>query len=164
MEQALQDAKYGFISAPDKAFIAAFDGAMRAVGYEAAGIGNGYCWGRYMVIYSKASVKNKKVVARVYIRENGVVLRLFFSNIDRHSAYIENAPDYIRRPFVGGDADCHHCESKPGGVCAFRKVYTIGGNRYEKCSGVAFEFYQPDIEKLPGYMALLKEFFPRSRA
>jgi hypothetical protein len=42
-----------------------------------------------------------------------------------------------------------------------RKIYVIDGRQIEKCSGVVFEFHQPNVEKLPDYMELLKEFYEK---
>ena len=105
-------------------------------------------------------VKDKKVAARIYIRDNGTVLRLFFNNIDKHRGYIENAPEFIRLPFVSNHGNCHYCPNKKNDICKFRKTYTIGSRQIEKCSGVTFEFEKPDTDKLPDYMALLREFYP----
>ncbi|MPN59241.1 hypothetical protein SDC9_206962 [bioreactor metagenome] len=133
---------------------------MREIGYESGGIGPGFCWGRYMIIYVKAGVKSKKVAARIYIRDNGIVLRLFLSEIDKHKAFIENAPDFIRLPFVGDYGSCGHCHNEKQGICKFRKTYHLENRLIEKCNGITFEYEKPDIGKLPDYMALLKEFYP----
>jgi len=47
--------------------------------------------------------------------------------------------------------------------CKMRKTYVINGDLIEKCSGVVFEFHQPDMEKLPDYINLLKEFYTRKK-
>jgi hypothetical protein len=161
INKILEEARFDIVSPRDKAFIAAFDNAIAGLGYDFGGrIGDGYCWGPYMIIYAKTGVKAKKVAARIYIREDGIVLRLFFSKIDAHSAFIEQAPLYIREVFTGPHADCNFCENKKDGLCSFRKTYTLDGRTISKCSGVAFEFHEPDEEKLPDYMALLAEFYP----
>jgi len=49
------------------------------------------------------------------------------------------------------------------GLCKFRKTYTLDGRRFEKCNGAVFEFRQPNKEKLPDYMDLLKEFYAGKR-
>ena len=92
MLQRLQDPQYSFISDTDKAFIAAFDQAIGAIGYTSNGeIGPGFCWGRAMVIYVKRGVKAKQVAARIYIRDDNIALRLFLNGIDRHRDYLEHA-------------------------------------------------------------------------
>ncbi len=162
MKDVLTQPVYDLISPEDKQFIVAFDDAIRQVGYDSGrSIGSGYCWGRYMIVYAKAGVKDKKVAARIYIRESGaLVLRLFFNRIDEHREYIENAPEFIRLPFVDDHGVCHHCPTKKDDECAFRKTYTIGDRLIEKCSGVTFEFHQPTSGRLDAYIDLLREFYP----
>lgn len=160
MREVINQSTFDFINEKDKQFIIAFDEAIKDIGYESGGcIGNGYCWGKYMIIYAKTGVKNKKVAARIYIRDSSIVLRLFFSNIDKHRAYIENAPEFIRTPFVSNHGDCHHCHNEKDSKCRFRKSYTIHNGLIEKCNGVVFEFDNPSTDKLPDYLALLKEFY-----
>lgn len=73
------------IQQADKEFIVAFTKEMSKLGYGFDGkIGDGFCWGKYMIIYAKTGVKNKDVLARIYIREDGIVLRLYFNRIDEH--------------------------------------------------------------------------------
>lgn len=166
----LNEPRFDFCLPEDKNFITRFTECINNFGYDFNGkIGSGYCWGRYMIIYSQTGVKSKKVIARIYIRDNetiihggkefnftnSIVLRLFFSNIDKHSSYIENAPSYIKEPFTNQHGICNHCKE----VCSFRKTYTLGGKKIEKCSGVAFEFHNPKIEYLEDYINLLKEFY-----
>lgn len=92
MKTLLQEERFNFISPENKAFISAFGNEISKLGYGFGGsIGSGFCWGKYMIIYSKLGVKSKKVVARIYIRENCIVLRLFLNKIDKHREYIENA-------------------------------------------------------------------------
>ena len=158
MEDKLAEGRFNIVSKPDKAFILAFSKEMAALGYDFGGhIGWGACWGLYMVIYSKVGVKSKQVAARIFIRENGIVLRLFFNNIDKHSKYIVNAPEHIKCVFTNVHGACS-CNPKKD-HCKMRKTYTINGNLIEKCSGVVFEFHQPNMEKLPDYVGLMKEFY-----
>jgi len=161
MRKQLSEEKYSFIHQKDKDFIIAFDEAMLKSSYESGGtIDNGFCWGRYMIIYSKAGVKSKKVAARIYIRDNEIVLRLFMNEIDKHRGYIENAPEFIRLPFTGAHGSCNHCKNDHEGICKFRKTYILENHMIEKCNGVTFEFYKPDLNKLPEYIALFREFYP----
>ncbi|OGO91329.1 MAG: hypothetical protein A2Y17_04990 [Clostridiales bacterium GWF2_38_85] len=166
MKDVISKERFDIINASNKAFILAFDTEMRGLGYDFGGdIGKGYCWGPYMIIYSKVGVKATQVAARIYIRENNIVLRLYFSNIDKHRAYIENAPSHIRDVFTGDHGNCNHCENghRKDGNCKFRKTYMIDDRNYEKCNGVVFEFWQPNMEKLPDYVDLLKEFYAVKR-
>ena len=160
MLQRLQDPQYSFISDTDKAFIAAFDQAIGAIGYTSNGeIGPGFCWGRAMVIYVKRGVKAKQVAARIYIRDDNIALRLFLNGIDRHRDYLEHAPDFIQAPLVGDQGACQHCHNERDGTCRFRKTYTLHGRRIEKCNGLVFTYERPVLDQLPDYMALLREFY-----
>jgi hypothetical protein len=160
MRSILSESRFDFISDPDKSFIIAFDEEMRRLGYDFGNyIGSGYCWGRYMIIYTKAGVKNKNVIARIYIRDTEIILRLYFSNIDKHRSYIESAAPYIKDVFTGVHGDCSHCKNDKNGICKFRKTYTMESRLFEKCNGIVFEFWQPDLSKLPGYIDLLSEFY-----
>lgn len=156
----LSERRFDMISEPDKAFILAFDGAMEKLGYGFGGsIGGGYVWGKHMIIYTKTGVKNKKVFARIYIKDEGIILRLFFDNINKHSSYIQNTPEYIKNVFTGDHGYCS-CNPKKEN-CRMRKTYTIDGKQIEKCSGVVFEFKNPTVERLPDYMQLLMKFYPK---
>jgi hypothetical protein len=174
MEKLLKEERFNFVSKENKNFINEFTKKMNLFGYDFGGkIGTGACWGNYMVIYSQTGIKNKKIIARIYIRdkgviiwggnenkfENSIVLRLFFNNIDKHREYIENAPAYIKEPFTkeSGYGVCNHCNKD----CRMRKIYTIGGKQFEKCSGAVFEFHDPKIEYINEYMDILKEFYDK---
>lgn len=161
MINAISESRFDFISDTDKQFIIAFDEEMKRLGYDFGNdIGSGFCWGRYMIIYSKKGVNSKKVIARIYIRDDGsIVLRLFLNDIDKRRAYIENTEPYIKNVFTGLHGDCSHCKNDKDGVCRFRKTYTLDGRLIEKCNGIVFEFHMPDVTKLPGYVGLLREFY-----
>ncbi|MGI5898687.1 MAG: hypothetical protein ACOX8S_02055 [Christensenellales bacterium] len=166
--EQLAESRYDYISLQDKAFIAKFDAEMEAQGYSAGGIITpGYAgapaWGRHLLIYAKTGIKSKQVAARIYCTDKGVILRLFLSNVDRHAGFIEKTPEYIRAAFDIGPGDCHHCKDRPGGLCRFRKTYTLNGKLHEKCSGEVFQFLKPETEKLPSYIALFREFYPLRR-
>jgi hypothetical protein len=69
MKTLLKDEAYGFVKDRDKDFTIAFDSEMERLGYTCDNsIGDGYCWGKKMVIYTKAGVKSKKSYARIYIK------------------------------------------------------------------------------------------------
>lgn len=158
----MAEERFNIISEENKAFILAFDNEISKLGYGFSGnIGTGFCWGKYMIIYSKIGVKSKKVAARIYIRENSIILRLFLNQIDKHREYIENTRSFIKEVFTGEHGNCHHCHNDKGGACKFRKTYTLENNYIEKCNGITFEFWGPNLEKLPDYMSLLKEFYPK---
>jgi hypothetical protein len=171
MDKLLKEERFGFVSAENKIFIREFTKQMESFGYGFGGnIGSGYCWGKYMVIYSQNGVKSKRVIARIFIRNddviifggreikysNSIVLRLFFSNIDKHESYIENSPSYIKKPFIDEHGMCGHCKDD---CPKYRKTYTIDGKMIEKCAGVVFEFHDPKIEYIKDYVDILKEFY-----
>lgn len=161
MENILSEERFNILSEENRNFILAFDKEISKLGYSFGSIiGDGYCWGRYMIIYSKAGVKNKQVAARIYIREKSIVLRLYLNKIDDHREYIENAKPFIKDVFTGDHGKCNHCHNEKAGKCKFRKTYTIENNFIEKCNGITFEFWEPNLEKLPDYIDLLKQFYP----
>ncbi|GHU57674.1 hypothetical protein FACS189444_0140 [Spirochaetia bacterium] len=170
MDKLLKEERFGFVSNENKQFISEFTKEMDLFGYDFGGeIGNGFCWGNYMIIYSKKDVKNKKVIARIYIRDKGViiwggkeynynnsiVLRLFFTNIEKHIKYIENAPLHIKKAFIDENGKCHHDREN----CRMTKSYIIDGKKIEKCGGSVFEYYDPKAEHIKDYMDILKEFY-----
>lgn len=164
MIDLLNEARFDFISRTDKGFILAFNDEMSRLGYTFGNaIGSGYCWGKYMLIYRKSGVKSEKVYARIYIRETSIALRLFLNAIDKHRAYVENAPAHIKEVFTGDEGNCKHCHNDKSGVCRFRKTYTIDGRLIEKCNGITFEFCNPGMDKIPDYIALFTEFFSNKR-
>jgi hypothetical protein len=161
----LSEGRFDFVSADDNVFMLAINDEMSRLGYGFGGkIGEGFCWGRYMVLYRKVGVKSETVNARIYIRESDIVLRLFFNQIDKHRNYIENAPAYIKEVFTGPRGDCEHCHNDKGGVCKFRKTYTLDGRLIEKCNVIVFEFLEPGISKLNDYLDLFTEFYPAKKS
>lgn len=161
IEKQINEKEFDFISPRDKGFIVDFTQALEEMGYTYGDtIGSGFCWGKYMLIFRKASVKSKNVVARIYIRDNSIVLRLFLNNVSKHSEYLSTTPHYIKNVFVRDHGKCTHCRDN----CRFRKEYEVDGLKYEKCSGVTFEFYDPTDEKLNDFLNLFREFYPKKRA
>ena len=161
MKDILQEERFDFISKKDKGFVLAFNDEMAKLGYGFGGkIGSGYCWGKYMIIYTRAGVKSKKVFARIYLRDESIVLRLFLNEIDKHREYVENAPSHIKAVFVGDFGDCKHCHNEKDSLCRFRKTYTLDNRPIEKCNGSTFEFQDPNLQRISDYMALFTEFYP----
>jgi hypothetical protein len=139
----LEEARFDFIREEDREFILAFSHELNRLGYDFGGkIGEGYCWGKYMLIYTRSGVKSKNVYARIYIREAGIVLRLYLNDLDRHRAFLENSPDHIKGVFTGPHGDCQHCHNERDGKCRFRKTYTL---------------------ELKDYLQLFREFYPRGK-
>ncbi|MCL2456959.1 MAG: hypothetical protein FWD19_05365 [Defluviitaleaceae bacterium] len=160
MTKLLTDDKYNFVGKKDTDFIVAFDDYMIANGYKNNGIQAYYVFGKYKIEYYKT--KNK-YVARIYFRDDGIVLRLYFSNIEKHKNYIENAPEFIKKPFVD---DSHKCK-KPNckgmmlnDKCRFRKTYTIDGMSHVKCASESFMYHELEAENASEYVALLDTFYP----
>ncbi len=165
MDSLMQEERFNFISPANKAFICSFNAEMNRLGYDFGGqIGPGVCWGKYMLIYRKTGVKSQNVVARIYIRDTSIVLRLFLNQLDKHRPYLEAAPAYIKEVFVGPRADCRHDRDDGDGSCKFRKSYTLDGRLIEKCNGETFEFHDPAAHDLCDYIALFTEFFPQKKA
>lgn len=161
IEEHMDEKQFDFIQERDRSFIIEFTKALEKIGYTYGDeIGSGYCWGKYMLIYRKANVKSKTVVARIYIKEDSVILRLFFNNVTKHAAYISSSPDHIKSAFTSDYGTCKHCK---GDNCKFRKDYKIDGIKYEKCNGTTFEFHNPERTKLSDYLALFEEFYPVSK-
>lgn len=155
MNLTLDEPRFDFVKAPDKAFILAFSKAMENLGYGAGPIGSGYCWGKYMIIYSKG----KKCLARIYLREASILLRLYLNQIEAHADYLTQAPWIVKSVFTEEDsATCRHCHNEKDGVCRFRKQYTLEGRLIEKCNGITFEFHDPSLLRLELYMDLIQEF------
>jgi hypothetical protein len=164
LKNLLTEEKVGFLSNPNKDFIKAFDEAMENLGFGSGEkISDGYCWGKYLISYSKTGTKTQRVVSRIYIRENSIVLRLFLNKIDDHRRFIEESPDFIREAFNGNYGRCKHCKNQKSGLCRFRKTYTLMDEVIERCNGFTFEFPEPTTEKLPEYMRLFSEFYPQKR-
>ncbi len=164
LNEMLNEERFNFISPDNKAFMLAFHDEMARLGYDfGSKIGSGYCWGQYMLIYTRSGVKSKNVYARIYVREASIVLRLFLNEIDKHREFIENAPAYIKEVFVGPHGDCVHDHDREDGGCMFRKSYTLDGRFIEKCNSFTFEFYEPNLQKLSDYVALFTEFFPQKK-
>jgi len=161
MKTMLTEERFDEISEADKVFILAFDEHMADFGYDCGGsIGGGFCWGKYMIIYSQSGAKSKKVIARLYIRNGGLVLRLFLNDIGKRLTFIENAPPHIKSAFAAGSpGDC--CCNPRKENCRGRKTYTLGGRVVEKCSGAVYEFPNPTVAVLPDYIHLLEAFYSR---
>ena len=165
MADFLDEARFDFIGAEDKVFIRAFDAEMNRLGYDfGATIGSGYCWGRYMLIYTRSGAKSKNVTARIYLADRGITLRLFLNGVDKHRAFIERAPAHIKEVFTGEYANCQRCHNDKNGICKFRKSYTVDGRLIDKCNGMTFEFHHPEARYLADYLALFTEFYPAKKS
>ena len=168
----LKEDRFNYISKENKKFINEFTKQMKSFGYDFGGqIGGGFCWGNNMIIYSQTGVKNEKVIARIYIRdkgliiwggkeynyENSIVLRLFFDNIDKHREYIENVSSQVKSLFINDKGICPYICDRYSEKCHNRKKYSINGKQFEKC-GYFFSFTDPKTENIKDYVDILKEF------
>ena len=163
MRDLLDNPKYDFIGEQDKDFILAFDDAMTSAGYENNGIQPYVVFGKLKIEYFKPGTKTKKYIARVYIRDDGIVLRLYFSDIDKHRNYIENSPDFIKKPFIDNSHDCKmpNCKGMiTNGKCRYRKTYYIDGALHVKCAEQSFMYYGMNAENAARYAELLLAFYP----
>lgn len=166
IEGGLARERLSFLSADSKAFIVAFNEKMNEIGYD---YGDNNWWvpandtqGINVIIYSKTGIKSKNPFARIHLYEDKVDLRMYFQNINDHSSYIENAPQFIKDAFVFEGGDCK--KTSPDICvkgCKSMKAYTIGGQDYVKCCHYPGHFHEPTIERLPEYIALLTEFYPK---
>lgn len=158
IEVQMAEKQFDFLKEKDKLFIIDFTKKLEELGYTYGGeIGSGFCWGRYMLIFRKTNVKSKNVAARIYMKEDGIVLRLFFNTVSKLAVYISGLLSYIKTVFTGDYGNCKHCK---GDICKFCKEYEIGGMGYEKCNGTTFEFREPKREDIPDYIELFQEFYP----
>jgi hypothetical protein len=161
--KALMNNEYfSLISKENRNFIFGFDKEMEQSGFEISNkeYDNSY-WGK-IINYSKSNVKNKKNIARISIMENNdISLRLFFvdKDIDKNMKYIENAPSYIKLPFLNDQGLCKNCSGE-NGWCHNRKIYTINGQQIKKC-GYVFTFTNPNIEHIEGYVDILMVFYAK---
>ena len=165
----LEHEKFNFLNKDEKRFVFTFSEEIAKLGYTNDGVQNYVVFGKYKIEYYRPEVKTKKVIARIYIRDGdekiaarwgghglGIVLGLYFTNIDKHRAYIENAPDFIKTPFIDSHSVCHGCKSK----CNRRKSYTIDYKAYAKCTDCAFMFGELNIKNVLEYVNLLTAFYP----
>ena len=164
MKKPLSAEKYAFVSQKDKNFIIAFNDSMVKAGYENNGIQPYVVFGKYKIEYCKPGNKIKKYIARIYFRDDEIVLRLYFSNIDKRRDYIEKSPCFIQRPFIDDSHRCKkpNCKGMGKGKCRYQKTYTIDGIPYVKCAEQSFCYYHMDAENASEYVALLTAFYPPS--
>jgi len=185
MKNLMGQERFNIVSEENKKFLIAFDEEMAKLGYEIYEVADAYNWAKnwikakYMINYAVAGIKAKKLVTHVFIKEDGIFLRLFAlkkganslntremarSVIAPHRAYIESAPAHIKELFTIKNSDCDHKHENANGFCWRLDTYTIDGVVYEKCVGKGLDFWNPTIEKLPDYINLLAELNSRKTA
>jgi hypothetical protein len=164
MRNLLSDEIYNFVSQQDKEFIIAFNDAMIEAGYENNGIQPYVVFGKYKIEYYKPGNKTNKYIARFYFRDDEIVLRLYFSNIDKHRDYVEKSSDFIKKPFVDESHQCKHCKGMiTNGKCRYRKTYTLDGVPYVKCAEQSFMYYNMEPKNASSYAELLTVFYPAKK-
>jgi hypothetical protein len=170
MERILNEERFDFVSKENKIFILEFTKQIKPLNYNFDGsIGSGFDWGNYQIIYSLNGIKgSRSIIARIFIRDNcvvvsggkeikfknGIALRPYFSNINKHIKYIENAPMHIKERFINNSGMCKYCVEQ----CYKRKIYTINDKEMVKCRDV-FEYNNPKIEDIKDHIEILKEFY-----
>ena len=158
----LKNEYFNLVSKENRNFVLGFDKEMQKSGFEISNkeYNNSY-WGTN-VNYSKANVKSKKNVARIFIIENNdISLRLFFAekDIDKNMKYIENTPSHIKLPFLNDQGLCKGCSGE-NGWCHNRKIYTVNGLKIKKC-GYVFTFTNPKMEHIKDFVDILMEFYAK---
>jgi len=157
LTELLSERRFDIVSKDDKAFIITFDKAINELGYDCENtIGSGYSWSPLMIFYGKTGTKSRPCIARIYIHNDSISLRLFFTNINKCRTYIENAPEHIKAIFYGG----HDCPCRPDCPHKGQKAYTIDNKNYLKCCHADFRIAAPKTDKLSDYMGLLSAFYP----
>ena len=165
MKNLLGNDKYSYVNEEDKAFIIALDDAVVGLGYAHNGIEDHAENDGFEIRYYRTGLKTRKYCVKSYFRGGVFTFRMLFTNIDRHREYIENAPDFIKQPFVNAKSVCKRgtfsgCIGQRSDKCSYKKTYTIDSILHEKCSYGTFVFDNPCIENIPRYMELLTTFFP----
>ena len=165
LKDVLKDTKYGYTSNSEKEFIIKIDTEFERLGYTSGGAtSHGFCWGKDMIIYQKKGVKSNKSYARIYLRDDGAILRMYFSKVDKQSDFIKNSKPHIKEVFTGDFGNCKHCKNENDeGFCKFQKIYSIDGMNIQKCNGNTFYFFKPKIELITDYIEVFSTFYPPKR-
>ena len=122
------------------------------------------CLGNTKIEYYKPGNKTNKYIARFYFRDDEIVLRLYFSNIDKHKEYIEKSPDFIKKPFIDESHLCKNCNGMiTNGKCRYRKTYALHGVPYVKCAEQSFMYYNMEAKNALNYAELLTVFYPAKK-
>ena len=165
MDVLLNKPEYQYIGELNRDVIIRFNNEMEKLGYTCNNtIVPGFCWGNHMIIYTKANVKSKKSYARIYLKDNELIVRMYFSDVNSKKEVIEESPEYIKDAFTGEYGYCKFCHNmKDDGSCSHRKSYQIDNKDYHFCDGYAFWFFNPTIDKIPEYIKLFMTFYPQKK-
>jgi len=115
-----------------------------------------------MIVYGKTGTKSRPCAARIHIRQDGILLQIYFTKIDAHREYIENAPENIKAIFTCAFdtwVGCKACRGKCG-----PKEYTIDGRFFSICRDAPFFIKNPPLEKLSEYGDLFMQFYPKKKS
>jgi len=144
----LSKERFNIVSHEHKTFLISFDEEMANLGYGIYEVADAYKWAqnwlkaKYMINYTVTGIKARKLVAHIFIAEDGIFLRLFAlkkganshntrataqSVVAHHCEYVENAPAHIKELFTRG-TDCNHTHENSNGFCWRLDTYTIDGN------------------------------------
>jgi hypothetical protein len=170
IEKLLKEERFNFVSKENKNFILEFTKQIKSLDYDFDGdIRNGFERGNYQIIYSLNGIKGSRSIScRIFLRDDGIflsfgkeikfnksiVLRLYFSNINKHINYIENAPINIKELFINNSGLCKYCTEQ----CYKRKTYNINGIEMAKCADI-FEYINPKTKEIKDYIDILNEFY-----
>jgi hypothetical protein len=159
IQDFLTERRFDVITAANKEFIVAFDREIKDFGYDFGGVvTSGNVWSPIVIVYGKTGTKSRPCAARIYIKDDGIMFRLYLNKVDNHRQYIENAPAHIKNAFTSDTGRCTFCWDK----CLSQHTgYTVDGQLIQKCQHHKFFFDEPSLEKLPDYIDLLKEFYTR---
>lgn len=158
---------------------------MEKLGYGIYEVKDAYPWAmnwigaKYMTNYKVKRLETRKLVAHVFIKEDGIFLRLFAlkNNVrtinEREGAFghcasprlYRKCPPHIKKLFTVEVPACHHCNDDNGnGYCYRLGTYTVDGNVYERCIGKGFDIWDPTMEKLPDYIEMLSELNSKKKS
>ena len=163
MKDLLSNELYSFVNQSDKDFIVDFNKSMTKAGYDNNGIQPYVVFGKYKIEYYKPGSKTKKYIARIYFRDEEIVLRLYFSDINKQRSYLENTPEFIKEPFV---SDYHNCKMPnckgmiTKGKCRYQKTYTLDGINHIKCAEQSFMYFDMQLKYISQFIDLILTFYP----
>jgi hypothetical protein len=173
--ELLEEERFDFVSKENKKYIIEFTKEINSLNYDFDGdIRNSFERGNYQIIYSLNGIKgSRNIIARIFIRDDCkielwgkevtfkkcIVLRLYFSNINKHIDYIENAAMNIKERFINDSGLCKYCTEQ----CYKRKMYKMNGKEIAKCADI-FEYIDPKINEINDFIGILKEFYGKKNS
>ena len=100
--------------------------------------------------------KSKRIARDLQRGNRKYSLSMKLRNMDNYMDVIETMPDSIQSEFKA--SRCNHCnfQGATQEYCKFRLHWTYGGEPYEGCAHMCFEFNDYDIERVADYWRLLE--------